>query len=319
MVKFIIILFALISAGLIIYLLIDHSQAAAIERRRKLNNARTSIKKKVVTPVSDFVTDSAKSEKVVKVEKRFKTAGIKMSYSAVVFISFATSVILFFLAWKLTDNIYLGIVGAVGGYNIPTLVAGILSNRRIEQLEEPINAFLKMTIERYKSLNSFRKAFLSTIPEMRRDEFFYRELLVSAKALEAHEPMADALFDLSERCDNIYLWRFADLYRICVKQGTKESIEVTLMQVVKDYDRHLKDKRLLKRQLNSVTMQNKLMLAVVPVVLIYCFNSDPSYAGFYISTTPGKITIAAILGIWLICIWVTIFKLGAPLDKEEKK
>lgn len=317
MLKFVI-LFAIIASVLIVMLLVDTSREATIKREQSLAKTRLKIER-TIAPIRESVTRAAGADKVSDTERKYKQAGFKLSFFATRLISLVAAALLFFFCWKLLNNPYMGVVGIICGWFIPDLVIGAIANKKIEKMDEPIGSFMKMTVERYATGVSFRKALLTTIPEMRLYDDFYKELIVTTRALDQREPIVEALYDLAERCQNKYLWRYADFYRIAEKQGTQDSIEFTLMQAVKDHERHLKDVRMIKRQLNAVTMESKVMLATVVLVVIYGSVTDPYYIEFFTTTEMGKFGAAAILFFFLFSMWLVFYKLGAPIDKEDEK
>lgn len=305
-------------AGIMIYRNTDFSRDAIVARKQARSRVKARFKHKVAEPFVDLVTKRTKEEKIARTEERYTKAGFKINYATNILICFLTAVFLALLTGIGMKNPFMAVVFFGIGWNLPSAIIGIISNKRIEKLNEQVGMFMRMVIKRYQVVNDFYYAFGSTIEDFAGEEPMYSELTTTMNNINRGDSIDDALHDLAKRTDNKYLRRFADYYAITSEIGTEEARREVLGQALQQYEEHMELSRELKKQLSELTMEAYIMLAFVPGVVVYQIKQDPDYVTFMTSTLIGKVGSAVIAAIWLICFWVINAKLGAPIEKEDE-
>lgn len=304
----------LIAAGLLIYLFTDRSKEAQVKRAQTREQYKKILQNKIIYPVNEAILTRASEEKIAKAEAKYKQAGYAISYTAMCLINAISCVTCFLLSTFVLKNVFLGIVGLLCGWIIPDMIINFIINRRIKRIDTQIGIFMRMVTERYKSTNSFYKAFQSTVDEFRGEEPIYSELVTTAYAISSGEPMSDALMDLGRRTSNKYMIQFADYYTQTSIIGTENAMDRILTMAVEQYDRHMENDRKNAREISEIGMQSYTMLAMVPAVALFGIFEVDDYIPFMTTTLLGKIGVAAIVGIWILVFWIVTFKLSAPLD-----
>lgn len=303
-----------VAAALLIYLFIDRSKDAQVERAKALEKYKRLINNKVIYPFNEAILTRTSEEKVAKAEAKYKQAGYAISYTAMCIINAGACIGCFLLATFILHNIFLGFVGLCCGWIVPDMIINFIINRRIKKIDTQIGIFMRMVTERYKSTNSFYKAFQSTVEEFRGEEPIYSELVKTSYAINSGEPMSDALMDLGRRTSNKYMIQFADYYTQTSIIGTENAMDRILTMAVEQYDRHMENDRKNAREISEIGMQSYTMLAMVPGVALFGIFEVDDYIPFMTTTLIGKIGVAVIVGVWVLVFWIVTFKLSAPLD-----
>ena len=163
----------LLAAGILLYLFMDRSKEASVERTRKFEEYKRIFKNKVVYPLNDTLLSKVSDEKVEKAEAKYRQAGYSVSYSVMMLINALSCVGCFLVSTFILNNIFLGFVGLCCGWIIPDMIINFIINRRIKKIDTQIGVFMRMVTERYKSVNSFYKAFECTVDEFKGEEPIY--------------------------------------------------------------------------------------------------------------------------------------------------
>lgn len=314
MLRLVIAIFLIVGVSLL-YLFMDRSKEAAVERERKRKARNAFLHEKVVYPFNEAVMTRIPEEKIRKTESQYRQAGYTIPYTVTLLINGAGCVGSFMVATFVLNNIFLGFVGLAMGWIIPTTIIRFLINRRIKRLDHQLGIFMRMVTERYKSTNSFYRAFQSTTEEFAGEEPIYSELAKTAYAVSTGEPMSEALMDLGHRTSNKYMLQFADYYTQTSMIGTEEAMDRVLTMAVEQYERHIENDRNNARAISEISMQSYMMLGMVPLVALFGIFEVDDYIPFMTTTLMGKIGTAVIVLVWMLVFWVVTFKLSAPLDE----
>lgn len=312
-----IIVLGIVAIAIAVYLGMDRSKEAMIARERRKAEFSKDISEKIADPISRFLEGKISSNKVKNTIARYERAGIRISYAGTLLLSLLSGLLLATLIMVSIHNPFMAVVMFIAGWAIPPTIVGYLVNKRLNKLDEQIGMFMRMTVERFKVTNSFYNSMTSTVLDMRGEEPIYGELARMVAETESGFSISDAMHRLADRIGNKYMRRFADYYEITTDIGTKEARENVLEQAVAQYQHHIKTTRQMKKELSELTMEAYIMLAFVPVVVLYQISQDETYIPFMTETVLGKVGSAAIVLVWLICFWIVGTKLGAPIEEEE--
>jgi len=305
-----------IAAFILLYMVSDRSKEAQIKKKKQQAEAKAKFTKNIYDPVDKFVQGKVKAEKINKKISQYRHAGLRISYTGGLFLSFIVGFVLGTAVWIFLKNPFMAVVFFGVGWNIPSMIIGFIVNKRLNILDDQIGMFMRMCTERFKVTNDFYQSMLSTVEDMRGEDPVYSELEKMVNEIESGGTIPDAMHRMASRIGNKYMKRFADYYEITAEIGTKEAREEVLEQALAQYQHHIKTSRDLKKQLSELTMEAYIMLAFVPVVVIYQATQDADYIPFMINTTLGKVGSSACVAIWLLCFWMINSKLGAPLEDD---
>lgn len=316
MLKIAIILFIIVAA-IEIYMNMDFSKEAIQNRRLRAKLLKDKFKDKVSNPLRETIENRASEGRKSKIEDRYTKAGFKINYATNVLICFILGLSLALLTGIGLKNPFMAIVFFGIGWNIPGIIATFISNKRLDKLNRQVGMFMRMVTKRYEVVGDFYMALNTTLEDFAGEEPIYTELQNTINNINRGAAIDDALHDLADRTDNVFLGRFADYYTTAVDIGTEEAKREVLGQAVEQYEEHMELTRELRKQLSELTMEAYVMLAFVPVIVVYQASQDPTYIPFMTDTLLGKFGSAVISAVWLLCFWVINMKLGAPVDKKN--
>lgn len=310
---FLLIVFAIIQ----IYLATDFTKEGIQNRRLKLQVWKDRFKEKISDPFKETIENRTSEKKKYKIEDRYTKAGFKINYATNVLICFLLGLVLALVTGIGLKNPFMAITFFGIGWNIPGIITTFISNKRLEKLNRQVGMFMRMVTKRYEVVGDFFLALNTTLEDFAGEEPIYTELQTTINNINRGAAIDDALHDLANRTDNIFLGRFADYYTTAVDIGTEEAKREVLGQAVEQYEEHMELTRELRKQLSELTMEAYVMLAFVPIIVIYQVSQDPTYIPFMTETLLGKFGSAVISAVWLLCFWVINMKLGAPVDKKN--
>ena len=314
MLRLVIAIFIIVAVSLL-YLFMDRSKEAAVAREKKREKRQSFFRNRIAYPFNELIMTHVSEERITKAEAKYRQAGYALPYSVTLLINGSACIACFFLATIVLNNIFLGFVGLGMGWIFPTTAIRFIINRRIKKLDAQLGVFMRMVTERYKSTNSFYRAFQSTTEEFAGEEPIYSELAKTAYAVSTGEPMSEALLELGLRTSNKYMIQFADYYTQTSLIGTEEAMNRVLTMAVEQYDRHIENDRTNARAISEIGMQAYVMLGMVPMVALFGIFEVDDYIPFMTTTLMGKIGTAIIVLVWVVVFWVVTFKLSAPLDE----
>lgn len=247
-----------------------------------------------------------------KLETLIVQAGYDISFGDYMFMSIVIAGVCFFTFTSIFRNPLLGVVFAIVGYGIPKQLLMIKKDSRIKTLDRQIGSFMNMFIERFKITESLKTALELTVPEFEYAEQLHKELsktLVEAEIFSTVE----ALQNLAFRTGNKFLSRMVDYYEASETITTKEKM-VLMKQAHTQWTEDQTLKRMLKKEISEPVRDAALMIGTIPVFALYQMAVDKTYITFMTQTMVGKIGTTVIVGTVIICIWVVINKINAPLE-----
>ena len=289
------------------------------ERKKKQETgfARERRKDTLFSNMEKAINERAGTSKRYQKEKLYMRAGLKITYAQGVMISLVLALVSFFLTQYLLDNMFLAFVMFIVAYLLPDQFVKLKKNRREKLINDQIGTFFNMVMKRFEVLGDFYTAFLATEEDFKGEEPMYSEIRRTKLNIQNGMPLSSAMKEMGSRLDNKYLCRFADYYEVAAEIGTEEARNQILYQAVEQYRKNEENMKNLRKQLSEVTMEAYVMLAFVPIVVVYSCFSQPSYVEFITTTLMGKIGITAIFVVVLLVFWFINNKIGAPLDKDD--
>ena len=120
MIKIAIIAFAIV-IGILIYLLVDHSKQAQIERAKSITKWQKTVQRKILFPANEFIVTHVPDEKKKKIEGKYRQAGFSIPYSINILICGGTCLFLAFLATTVLNNNFLGCVMLFTVWLVPSI------------------------------------------------------------------------------------------------------------------------------------------------------------------------------------------------------
>ena len=257
--------------------------------------------------------DRVKYSKRYEVERLCRQAGFKIKYHELFVIKWACGIGLAVLVAVVIQNYFLAFELIFVGQMIPMQIITFIRNKRVADLEKEIGPMMQMVIKRYLSTKDFAKAMALTATEFKGMEPLYTELKYTVAEMEANVTVEKALDNLAERCDNKFLERFSDFYKIASSIGTQEARENLLGQAYLQYEEDRQLRQLLKVQISEPVKDSYIMVITVPIFACFGFIAMDGYADFLLHQLVGKVMVAALFGIIMGVIWFINNKIGAPL------
>lgn len=264
--------------------------------------------------LEQIAEDKVKFSKRYKIETMCLQAGFKLSYAEYKIVSFATGVLTSIVVGTVMNNPYLAFMFFFIGFVAPGQIISFLKNRRVVRLEGQIGAFMKMVIKRYETTKDFSKALELTMVEFKGEEPIYTELKQTVLEINLGKPVGEAMDDLARRTGNKYMERLSDYYKIASSLGTEDVRKKLLNQAYDQFEENRQIKRLLNKEISGPKREAYVMLASIPMIIVYQCVTNNSYIDFMTNTFIGKIGTTFIAGIFIGCVWFVNAKIGAPLD-----
>lgn len=279
------------------------------ERKKQSFNLQeiTFVKKSV-----DKLNSNIEAKKRNKIETLLVQAGHDMSCGEFVFVSIVSGLMGFLIITTAFQNPLLGILFAIIGYKVPRQIVTIQKNKRIKVLERQIGSFMNMLIERYKVIGDLKQALELTVPEFENTEILYRELLKTLSETEIYTTIV-ALQNLAFRTGNRFLSRMIDYYEAADAVNDEKRI-VLMKQAYAQWADDQSLKRLLKKEIGEPVRDALLLIGTIPVFACYQAAMDKTYVPFMLQHQVGKIGTTVIVATVILCIWLVINKINAPLD-----
>ena len=287
----------------------DFSESFRKSQARDMGNESESFMKKLERTTAE----KTKYSKRNAIEKICRQAGLKLKYHELLVLKVACAIILCLLVAVVIGNPYLAGEMLIFGPMIPMQVITFLRNKRVGELEKEIGPMMQMVIKRYLSTKDFSKAMNMTKNEFKGMEPMYTELKLTCAEMEANVTVEKALDNLAERCDNKFLERFSDFYKISSAIGTQEARENLLGQAYLQYEEDRQLRQMLKREISEPVKDSYILVLTVPLFGCFGFLSMDGYADFLLNQLVGQIMVAAMFGIIMGVIWFINNKIGAPL------
>jgi len=257
--------------------------------------------------------EKTKYSKRNKIETQCKQAGFPLKYYQYYLLTIISAIGLALLTFVAIGNEYLAVEFLFVGRIIPMQVITIIRNKRIEKLEQQIGPFLDMSIKRYLSTKDFEKALRLTKGEFKGMEPLFTELKLAIAELDSKTPVTEVMDNLALRCNNKYLERFSDYYKIASSIGTQEARENLLTQAYLQYEEDRSLKQMLKKELSEPVRDSYIMVISVPLFASFGFIAMDGYGDFLLNQLTGKLMLAGVVGVIIAIIWFINNKIGGPI------
>lgn len=266
----------------------------------------------LVEKVKRYTDKKVQFKKRAAIEMLARQAGLGFGYAIYFILRIATCAGLFSIS-LLTRNVYLAVVLGVSGFFIPKIVITSLRNKRVDRLEKQIGPFLQMVTTRYLNSKDFEKSLKLTREEFKGMEPIYSELKLTTAEVESKVPVADAMDHMAERCENKFLSRFADYYRIASMIGTKEARENLLGQAYLQFEEERKLKALLKNEIQEPKRDAFIVMMSIPLFMLFGIFALEGYWDFITNEMIGKILVAGVALVLIILTWYINTKIAGPI------
>ena len=140
----------------------------------------------------------------------------------------------------------------------------------------------------------------------------YQELLKTRVDMDIYSEVV-SLQNLAYRTGNKFLARMIDYYEASDSVTPQAKAELMKQAYIQWYDDQ-ELKSLLKKEIFEPVRDAYIMVGTVPVFSLYMAAMDETYAPFMMEHTVGKIGVAIISGTIVLCLWLIVNKISAPLE-----
>lgn len=286
------------------------------DRKKQFKNfSQSSV---IKNRIDKYVALEMKYEDRRKKEILLRQAGSNMSISDLYVRSIMTGIVCSVLLGALLKNIVAGIVFFLIGLMLPKNIITLKRNARVNKLDAQIGVFIRTTVKRYYVTNRFVESMEASMQDFDGLEPITSELKQTLSEIELGTSVAEALDNMAVRIQNPYMKLFANNYRVATNIGTQEMKERLLDGVIQKHEKDIKLKSKLKREIKQPMMEGFLMMTVVPITFISQVMSNKDYLEFMIDKWIGKITLAAVILLMSLSVWLLLSRVGAPLVKEDE-
>jgi len=282
-----------------------------LRKMQALNLRENSLMRKF----EEEVEEKTKYDKRYKLETLAMQAGFpNLSYAEILVIRTGFMVLLASLAFFALGNPLLAIVLGVVGRMLPTQFIATIANKRMATMDKQIGSFIQLITERYNAKGDLSEAIEQTAPDFKGLEPMYSEIQRTILDMKVGTPTETAMKSLGRRTGNRFLTLFANYYSISSKLGTQDARERIVGQAWVQFNEDYKMKQTLREQIAGPKNEAYIMLAFVPIIVLYQIMTNDTYLEFMLTTDIGKAGTAGILMVILGSLWFINKKIGAPLE-----
>ncbi len=293
---------------------LDSKKINALNARRK--QSEQFIKENALRDKFEkYTKEKVGFSKRYKVETMCLQAGINLSYSDFLLLSYATSIIMAIVMASILNNIILGLLFLLIGYITPRQVVGFLKNKRLGKLNLQVGSFMQMVIKRYENTKDFNTALELTLHEFKGQQPIYGEIRKTVTEINLGLPVTEAMDNMARRTGNKYMQRLSDYYKIASNLGTEEVRKNLLRQAHIQYEENRRTELAMKKEIAKPVREAYIMLATIPAFAVYMITTNDDYVRFMTQEFLGKVGVAVISFVFIGCVWFINTKLGAPLDQ----
>lgn len=269
----------------------------------------------IMRKYEERLEEKVKYDKRYMVETTIMQAGLPpMSFTEMRVIEYSTMALFSLLAFFILQNPFLALVLAFIGKAMPMQFVYFVANRRIGQMEKQVGSFIQLITERYRSHGDLPKAIEQTAPDFKGLEPMYSEIQKTILDMRVGTPTEKVMQSLGRRTGNKFLTLFANYYSISATLGTEDARDRIVSQAWIQYNEDWNMKQTLREEIAGPKNEAFIMLAFVPIIILYQVFMNADYLPFMMNTDIGKIGSAGILAVCLGCLWFINKKIGAPLD-----
>ena len=120
---------------------------------------------------------------------------------------------------------------------------------------------------------------------------------------------------LAERTNNKYISILTNYYKIASEIGTAEFRHKLLNSALEQYNDNLVFRSKMRKELNGPIRDAYMILAMIPLMILFQIATNSDYFVFITTVTLGKIGIAAAALVFIIGLWFATYKIGAPIEE----
>lgn len=285
-----------------------------ILKEKRASNVNKFNVEKITNDITGALEEQASYAKKNKITVLCSQAGLKLSYGQYKFLCILSAIILPIVLYALLKNEYLLIVAFILGFTIPSQIITFMRNRRMAILDKQIGSFLQIVTERYSNTKDFAKSLRDCTQDFKGSEPLYSELLDTTMEIELGVSIGEAIRNLSVRTGNKYIRRLGDYYSLSIQIGTDDARSTLLKQSYLQYEENRTLTNNLKAAISGPANEAYIMIAFIPLTIVYNSMTNPEYLEFMTTTQLGKIGVAGIFAVILGSLWLVNTKISAPLD-----
>ena len=282
-------------------------------RARQISGLREhSIKRKF----EESVEERAGNEKKYKTEELLMRAGlIGWSYGELFITKIGLAIVGLIASWLFLNNIVITIAVTLTLYILPGQIITSIANKRVSAMEKDIGTFIQLTVERYKVHHDFQRAIKQSAEDFKGQEPIYSEIKRTALEFDTGQvSTADAIRNMGKRTGNKFITQLANYYEIASTIGTDVSRDKIVGQAWDNFNEDFKMKNQLAQEIDGPKKDAYIVVAALPILMLYQSTVDENYIDFFLNTTIGQFGLAAILLVVVISIIFINKKISAPLD-----
>lgn len=267
--------------------------------------------------LDEYLSDKMEYEKRKKNETLLKQSGLSITMVDIHLMGVILGIVLAIIA-MLSLNNKLAAVALFGvGFIIPKNIVVLIRNKRVAKLDNQVCMFIRMTVKRYYVTNNFIQSMEDSLKDFDGQQPITGELKAALAEIELGTPAVDALESMAQRTSNVYMKLFANNYRAAVSIGTYEMNEKLLDSVVEKFDKDIKLRSKMKREISQPVLEGLLMMTIVPATFIMQTYNDPEYFKFMKNEPLGQMAMAGAIVLIGASIWLLVNKVAAPIIEEE--
>lgn len=260
-------------------------------------------------------------EEKVKYDKKYAAETIIMqagfptfSFAELRVLEYCIMTLFIILAFFVLENPILAVIVGIVGKLLPMQILSFIANTRMADMDKQVGSFIKLITERYEAHGDLPKAIEQTAPDFKGMEPMYSEIQRTILDMRVGTPTETSMKNLGRRTGNKFLILLSKYYAISASLGTEDARNRIVSQAWVQFNEDYKMKQTLREEIAGPKNEAYIMLAFVPIIIVYQIFTNADYLPFMLNTDLGKAGSAGILAVLLGCLWFINKKIGAPLD-----
>lgn len=282
-----------------------------LRKQQSLKNIKASaIKKKLET----YVNEKEDINKRYKTQAFLEQTGYNITVADYRLMGWSLGIGFGLLGLLILQNIFVAITFFILGFMGPGQYLSVIRSRRLNRMENQVNAFMNLYKEYYKTTKSPSRALEDCLLDFEGLEPLNSELKRTLLEINLGSPTLEAMNRFARRTGNAYLERMVSYLTIAEHIGTDEVRERLLTQAVLQSRKHRTRKMKLKKEISSPVMESYILLGGIPAVMLFQAVTSDMYVDFMFNTELGKGSFAVLLLIFVGSILFINKKIAAPID-----
>lgn len=267
--------------------------------------------------LDEYISDKMEYEKRKKAETLLKQSGLSITMIDIYLMGIICGTVLAIMAMLALNN-WMAAIALFGvGCIIPKNIVVLIRNKRVAKLDNQVCMFIRMTVKRYYVTNNFIQSMEDSLKDFDGQQPITSELKATLAEIELGTSAVDALESMARRTSNSYMKLFANNYRAAMSIGTYEMNEKLLDSVVDKFDKDIKLRSKMKREISQPVLEGLLMMTIVPATFIMQTYNDPGYFKFMKNEPLGQMAMAGAIVLLGASIWLLVNKVAAPIISDE--